>query len=218
MPSSAEEWLQVANEFERKWNFPHCIGALDGKHIEIFPPANSGSLYFNYKHFSSIVLLALVDASYRVLYVDIGSYGSLSDGGVFNNSTLYNALENNSLQRPEPALVSGTKIVLPYFIIADDAFPLKKYLLKPYGQKNLSREQRIFNYRLSRSRRTVENFFGHISQRFRVLKQAIMLSPEKVEIITLAICCLHNITFYCATKQHKLIISNKIKVKKSNVT
>jgi len=48
MPNSNQEWNMVANEFFTQWKFPNCIGALDGKHIRIVPPPNSGSLYFNY--------------------------------------------------------------------------------------------------------------------------------------------------------------------------
>lgn len=61
MPASETEWLEIAKGFEEKLNFPHCIGALDGKHIQIQAPANSGSFYYNYKGTHSIVLLALVD-------------------------------------------------------------------------------------------------------------------------------------------------------------
>jgi hypothetical protein len=74
MPKTQEDWLTVAGDFERRWNFPNCIGALDGKHVVILPPGNSGSLYYNYKHFFDVVLLALVDANYKFLYLDIGNY------------------------------------------------------------------------------------------------------------------------------------------------
>ena len=67
------------------WQFPHCIGAIDGKHIALFSPVNSGSTYFNYKGFLSIVLLALVDADYKLTYVDIGCQGPISDGRIFKN-------------------------------------------------------------------------------------------------------------------------------------
>ena len=73
---SPEEWREVAQLFETRWNFPHCIGAIDGKHVAIMCPPKGSSLYYNYKGFHSIVLMALVDADYKFIY------GSGSDGEV----------------------------------------------------------------------------------------------------------------------------------------
>lgn len=71
VPDSAQEWTQKAKEFQLKWNYPCCFGALDGKHIAIQQPPNSGSEYFNYKHFFSVLFLALVDANYKFVYVEV---------------------------------------------------------------------------------------------------------------------------------------------------
>lgn len=60
MPRSQEQWQEVADEFARRWQFHHCLGAIDGKHIAIKKPNNGGSFFFNYKGFHSLVLLALV--------------------------------------------------------------------------------------------------------------------------------------------------------------
>ncbi|KAJ8914354.1 hypothetical protein NQ315_011342 [Exocentrus adspersus] len=57
LPSSIYEWLKIENGFNKK--FPHCLGAIDGKHIVIQAPMNSGSEYYNYKKSFSIVLLAV---------------------------------------------------------------------------------------------------------------------------------------------------------------
>jgi hypothetical protein len=65
-PENAEEWKEIARDFKKKWNFPHALGALDGKHIRIRNPARAGSLYYNCKRYFSIVLMVLVDADYHL--------------------------------------------------------------------------------------------------------------------------------------------------------
>jgi DDE superfamily endonuclease len=205
VPQSEQEWANVATQFSQQWNFPNCLGALDGKHVSIVPPANCGSVYFNYKHFNSIILMALVDAGYRFLYVDVGSYGRVSDGGVFNTCTSSSALDSGMLHIPPECNLPGAQTAVPYVIVADDAFALKTFIMKPYGSRNLTREQRIFNYRLSRARRVVENAFGILCSRFRVFGRPIALSPEKVEVVVLAACCLHNFLLRNATSASQYI-------------
>ena len=193
MPTSPQEWEKVAEDFERKWNFPHCVGSIDGKHIEIAPPPNSGSYFYNYKGSHSIVLMAVVNANYEFLYVDIGRNGRVSDGGVWGNCSLASLLstEVNSML-PSPAVVPNSNKILPYVFVADDAFPLKSYILKPFPFRNQTDHQRIFSYRLSRARRTVENAFGILANRFRIFHTCIRLAPEKVEKIVLCATTLHN--------------------------
>ena len=117
---------------------------------------------------------------------ECGQY--ISDGGLFNQSSLAEAIEKNI---PTPEADEDTD-VLPYVFVADKAFALKENILKPYGQRNVNNEQRIFNYRLSQARRTVENAFGILSQRFRIFNRPIQLHPSKVELVTMTGCCLHN--------------------------
>lgn len=87
-PESEEEWLKISNEYENKWNFPHCLRSMDGKHVMLQAPIHSGSDFYNYKGFFSIVLFAVVDADYCFTYVAVGFQGRLSDGGVFECTTL----------------------------------------------------------------------------------------------------------------------------------
>ncbi|CAH1958229.1 unnamed protein product [Acanthoscelides obtectus] len=84
LPTPTEEmWKKIGNDYQEMWNFPNCIGAIDGKHIVIQAPPNSGSMFFNYKKTFSVVLLALVGAHCNFITVDIGAYGKSSDGGFF---------------------------------------------------------------------------------------------------------------------------------------
>lgn len=81
---STEKWLQIAEEFWNVWNFPNFIGAIDGNHVEITAPANSGSQFFNYKRTFSIVFMAIVDANYKFICVDIlGHMGEIAMGEFF---------------------------------------------------------------------------------------------------------------------------------------
>jgi len=191
-PSSFEDWNVISQTFLDRWNFPNCVGALDGKHVTIKPPQHSGSVYYNYKHRFSIVLMALVDAEYRFLYCDVGCNGRVSDGGVFGSCTLNESLQNRTASIPDPTCLPGSDELCSYHIVADDAFPLRDEIMKPFRHRQLTIEQRIFNYRLSRARRCVENAFGILANRFRVFLTTIALAPEKVEQIVLAACALHN--------------------------
>ena len=167
---------------------------MDGKHAALQAPAKSESYCFNYKNYFSIVLLALVDADYKFTYIDVGCNGRVPDDGVLKNSTLNEALINNYLYIPPPEPLEGEKsqALMPYVIVADDTFPLKNNVMKPYSSRNLSIEQRIFNYRLSRARKIAENAFGILGSRWRIFQKAIPLAPEKAQMVVLAACALHN--------------------------
>ena len=188
------EWDIIENGFKERWNLPNCIGALDGKHIDIIAVPDSGSYYFNYKGRNSIVLMALVYSNRRFIYVDIGCNGRLSDGGVFSNTTLHKYLEDttNPLNIPPSKALPGRNKKIPHFIVGDDAFPLKSYLMKPLPIRNLSIPQRIYNYRQSRARITVENAFGMLASRFQIFKKPMPFLPEKVDLFVLTACILHN--------------------------
>jgi len=69
------DWIRTANEFYERTNFPNCIGAVDGKHIRIRKPNESGSQFFNYKKFYStvLVLVVVVDADCCSIPVEVGA-------------------------------------------------------------------------------------------------------------------------------------------------
>jgi len=155
-------------------------------------PGKSGSTYYNYKHTCSIVLMALVDAKGKFIYVDVGAPGRLSDGGVYNNWNLSQQLENDALGIPNAEILPLTDIMCPYMIVADEAFPLRLYIMKPYHRRGLQDRELIFNYRLSRARRVVENAFGVMANRFRIYRAPIIVHPQTAKKIVLATTVLHN--------------------------
>ncbi|XP_025159509.1 uncharacterized protein LOC112589650 [Harpegnathos saltator] len=203
-------WQEIAHEFENKWNFPNCIGALDGKHVSIICPKKAGSTYYNYKGFHSIVLLALVSATYKFLIVDIGAQGRHSDGGIFKNSAMGQRFYNNNMYLPDPSAISNRHNV-PYVIVADEAFQLNSFTMRPYPSKNLTK-QRIFNYRLSRARRVVENAFGILVTRWRIYQKPLNTSLVTSDAIIKATVCLHNLLMstsnYCGGNYADQLLAN----------
>nr|XP_049462188.1 uncharacterized protein LOC120956968 [Anopheles coluzzii] len=194
MPSTAEEWKEKSKKFEQRWNFPHAIGSIDGKHVQVEKPSNSGSEYYNYQHYFSIVLLAVVDADYNFLHADIGGKGGISDGGVFKNTRLYQRLENNSLNVPEPEpLRVPYAMRVPYFLLGDKAFAFTRYCIRPFGGMHAEGTiERVFNKRHSRARMIVENVFGILANRFRINKSPILLEPEDAKTVIMTTIYLHN--------------------------
>lgn len=183
----------IASDFDVKANFPHCIGAIDGKHnIRLCNPANSGSLFFNYKSFFSVVLLAVVDSNYKFTFVDIGAYGKECDSTVFQNSKLYQLLINENFSLPTPQPLCGNNRPIPWVLVGDEAFGLSKHVMRPYGGKNLNVQQKIFNYRLSRARRYVECAFGILANKWRIFHRPINVSYNFATAIIKACCVLHN--------------------------
>ncbi|XP_056120075.1 uncharacterized protein LOC130097301 [Rhinichthys klamathensis goyatoka] len=194
-PKPTEEmWKNIATKFWEKWNFPNCLGAIDGKHVTLVSPANSGSLYFNYKGTFSIVLLALADAEYRFTFLQVGDFGRTSDGGVYSGSALGRAMEAKKLSVPAdcPLPGSGAQGPMPYTMVGDAAFPLKTYMMRPFPGKQIPQWRRMFNYRLSRARMVIECAFGILSSRWRVLHTKMNVKPSNADSVVTAACILHN--------------------------
>lgn len=196
MPNPSRRlWLKTADRYWELWNIPNCCGSIDGKQIRIKAPPKSGSAYFNYKGFFSIILLAVSDADGLFLSVDIGEFGRNSDGRAFRESAFGKALTHNQLDLPEPTLLPGEheNSGFPYYFVGDEAFPLLYNLMKPYPRRQLTNnDKRIFNYRLSRGRKSVECAFGLLTSKFRVLETPVCCDVDKIDTIIQAVCVLHN--------------------------
>lgn len=193
VPQDEEQWKTISRDFNNHWNFPHALGAIDGKHIVVQAPPRAGSEFFNYKKTHSIVLMGVCNAHYQFILVDIGDTGRQSDGSVYNNSNLGYAIDNNLLNLPKTEKISNDcERESPYVFLGDDAFGLKTYMMKPYPGASSDISHRIFNYRLSRARRTIENTFGILASRFRIFRRPINCHVGRVVQITKAAVALHN--------------------------
>ena len=206
MPTSPEEWLKISEEFQVKWNLPHGVGALDGKHIHIRCASKTGSLYHNYKGFFSMVLLAVCNANYRFITLDFCQYGNNNDSGVLFKSSMGKKLELNDINLPSAISLDRCNFdPLPYFLEGDEIFSLKTYLMRPYPGSSLTEEEAVYNYRHSRARRVTENTFGILCSRWRIFFTSIHAKVENVENIVMAFIALHNYlketdnAMYCPT-------------------
>ena len=131
--------MEVAKDFEEIWNLPNVVGALDGKHIQIEAPANSGTLFHNYKGFFSIVLLAICDANDCFTLVDIGQIGRKNDSGALTNSSIGKQFEENRLKLPAGRHVPSCPYSpLPYYLVGDEILKIHLVYLEPNGGSSVN--------------------------------------------------------------------------------
>lgn len=138
--------------------------------------------------------MAICDGNYKFLWVDIGGYGAEGDSNVFAHSPLGKRILQNKLELPEDANVGNEK--LPHYFLGDTAFPFTERIMKPYSHKQPSKvteAEAVFNYRLSRARRCIENTFGILCSKWLCLQRTMYCSPDRAQKIVMACCVLHNL-------------------------
>ena len=192
-PILPEDWLLVESVFRRRCNFPHALGALDGRHIPIRCPQGGGSLFHNSKGFHSIVLLALVDGDSNFLWVDIGAARSTSDAQIFKHTNFRHKIEDGSIGFPdsESLGIGGPKV--NFFLIGDDAFPLMLWLTRPYSSHTMDLKEMVFKYRIRHGRTVVENAFRILTSCFIIFQSPLQQEPLVVNRVVMACLVLHNL-------------------------
>ncbi|XP_032684753.1 uncharacterized protein LOC116850504 isoform X2 [Odontomachus brunneus] len=159
---------------------------------------------WKYKHHhvqdlnSIIIKDILASFSWRCVML-ITSLHLISDGGVWSTTDLAVDLENSTVNLPEPTPLPNRDVPFPYVAVANKAFPLKPYLMRPFPRRvgRMIDEERIFNYRLGRARLCIENAFGILSSRWRILHRNMCCSVQNAERICKALICLHNFAMNC---------------------
>ena len=176
-----------------RWNFPHALGALDGKHIPIRCSQWGDSLFCNCKGFHSIVLLALVDGDYKFLWLGMGTTGSTSDVQIFKHTNLRHKIGDGSIGFPDSEYLEIGGLKVNFFILEDDAFPLKLWLMRPYSSRSMDLKEMVFNYRIRRGRTVVENAFRMLTSRIRIFQSPLQPEPQVVNRVVMACLVLHNL-------------------------
>ena len=177
--------------FETKWGFPQCVGAIDGSHIPIRPPALNHTDFYNRKGWYSILVQAVVDHEYLFRNINVGWPGSIHDARVFANSSLFADASAKRILQGDNRTILGC--VVPPLLIADSAYPLLPWLLKSFASNiSFTSKQKNFNYRLSRARIVSENAFGRLKARWRRLIKQNEMNVTNVPNVVVACCILHN--------------------------
>ena len=144
-------------------------------------------MFYNYKGFPSIVLMALSDSDSCSTLVDCGQYRRVCDAGVFQGSVISHLLEENQLNIPKGYFkINTSDEQILFMIVGDEAFPLKTYLMRPFAARTLNDARRIYNYRHSRARRCVECAFGVLAKKRKneVFQRSMRLQPDKAVVVT----------------------------------
>lgn len=124
---------------------------------------------------------------------DTGATGRQSDGGVFRSCEIGRRFFSKNMDLPLPSPIGDDGLIIPYYIVGDEGFPLTEFIIRPYSKYGkLGMCQKIFNYRLSGAQRVVECSFGILVQRFRIFRRPILAKVETVVSIIKAAVCLHN--------------------------
>ena len=182
----------VIKGFEDNLGFPQCVGVVDGTHIPIMSPVECPADYYNRKGFHSIIMQGTVNHLGHFIDIYVGWPGRVHDARVFVNSTLYKRGQAGTLLPDWKKTISGKEI--PLLMLGDPAYPLLHWLMKAFPDNgSLTREQKTYNYRLSKARVVVEHAYGRLKGRWRCLLKRNDVLIDDLPKLVAACCVLHNI-------------------------
>ncbi|XP_059612271.1 uncharacterized protein LOC132258805 [Phlebotomus argentipes] len=185
MPSTAEEWTAIAEQYENLWNMPNCIGALDARIVQF---VSGRSRFGSDVTTRDLVLICSCDANYVFTHVDLVD----NEKEIFSQTSLRQVLNNEMQQLPASRSVAEKTPPLPYFMVGTTSFPLLKHLIRPYAGQMLDQRRAHFNSRCQTAHRTVENAFGILTSRWRILLSPMTKKPKNIVHIVRACVVLHN--------------------------
>lgn len=163
------------------FGFPGVLGAIDCTHVQLRAPSENAQVYVNRKGTHSINIQVICDATCKVTHLFANYPGSSHDSFILANSVI-------------PAVFQGNP-PLDGWLLGDNGYPLKTWLITPYIMPTIVREG-FFNRKHTNARAVIERTFGMLKMRFRCLDKSggtLQYSPQKVGAFFVACCVLHNI-------------------------
>jgi len=137
----------------------------------------------------TIIRDSIASSFWMFMMLSAGGVGSTNDAIILSKSAIGRFFEKSSSSLSFPSHSLHDSKTLPYVIVGDDIFPLKSWLMKPFPGRNLEECHRVFNYRLSRARRCIENLFGLLSAKWRIFHRPIKGNVDLVKLIVAARTC-----------------------------
>ncbi|XP_055390197.1 putative nuclease HARBI1 [Condylostylus longicornis] len=184
-PRSEAAQRQIIEGFEnsRCRPLPNTIGCIDGMHIRISKPIKDPISFYNRKGFYSVLVQGVVDSQMKFIDAFVGYPGSCHDAAMWNASPLKEAITNGSIVVP-----------LDNHLIGDGAYALQTYMMVPFKENGFLTEcESKYNTALSSTRVFVEQAFGILKKKWRMLNHLELQNIKVSKTIIMASIVLHNI-------------------------
>ena len=161
--------------------------------MQIKKPYEFGDTYYCYKHFMAFIFLGCVDALGIFTHVNAGRPGSVSDSYTYRHSQLHEKFSSGEWLNHTPRQIEGCN-VKPY-LVADSAFPLATCanMMKCYEDTTLPDWKQSFNHSLIRTRWAVEQAFGRLKGRWKIVDKCNLNGPVFARRVAIVCCALHNV-------------------------
>ncbi|CAH2230139.1 jg12489 [Pararge aegeria aegeria] len=169
----------TTEDFYKIAQFPQVLGVIDCTHIRIHISRRKvPEEYKNRKGSYSINVQAVCDANLMFMNIDSKWSGSTHDATIFANSVLKAQCEKK---------LYGNK-----WLLGDNAYPLKPYLLTPILNPQ-SKSEELYNESHKKTRDCIEQCFDLWKRRFPALGLIIRTSILSANAVIIATAILHNI-------------------------